>query len=130
MQVAPTSQAHARILALALITAPLVFVGISALGDSGQTAQLSAEVRAAFFEAKVRPILRLRCAPCHGSDNPAGGLSLASRAAALKGGTSGPALVPGKASASLLVRAIRYDGRKMPPQGKLPATEIDALTRW
>lgn len=84
----------------------------------------------AFFRAQVRPILQASCVPCHGGGQPSGGLSLTSRATALKGGVSGPALVPGKAKSSLLVRAVNHDGRKMPPQSKLPQAQIDTLTKW
>jgi hypothetical protein len=86
----------------------------------------------AFFENKVRPVLSTRCYSCHSqtTKKPKGGLVLDRRAAMLAGGDSGPALVPGKPAASLLVKAVRYDGLEMPPTGKLPADEIAILTRW
>src|SRR4051794_3335363 len=65
---------------------------------------------AEFFEKEVRPVLVARCHSCHGNGKKKGGLSLASRAALLKGGDSGPAVVPGKPDASLLIKAIRHDG--------------------
>ena len=54
-------------------------------------------------------------------------LRLDSRTGALAGGESGPAVVPGKPEDSLLVEAIRYDGREMPPDGRLDKKEIAAL---
>ena len=51
----------------------------------------------AFFKEKVTPILQ-RCVACHSGDTPAGGLTLTTREAALKGGESGPALAPGDAA--------------------------------
>ena len=48
-----------------------------------------------------------------------GGLRLDSREAILKGGETGPAVVPGKPEESLLVEAVNYDGLEMPPTGKL-----------
>jgi hypothetical protein len=50
----------------------------------------------------------------------------------LRGGDSGPAIVPKKPSESRLLRAIRYDDveLRMPPKGKLPATAIADLTEW
>jgi len=48
-----------------------------------------------------------------------GGLRLDSRDLVLKGGTRGPAVVPGDAAASLLLKAVRHEGAlKMPPTGK------------
>jgi len=86
-----------------------------------------------FFEKQVRPILKARCTECHGagSGDPKGGLRLDSRAGALQGGDTGPAVVPGKPRDSLLVSAIEYgDLYQMPPKSKLPAEEIAILTRW
>ena len=50
--------------------------------------------RADFFETKIRPVLANNCYSCHTSSQ-LGGLRLDSRDAMLKGGKSGPALVPG-----------------------------------
>ena len=47
------------------------------------------------------------------------------------GGSRGAAVVPGKPAEGYLVDAINYgDVYQMPPDGKLPQKEIDALTRW
>jgi len=86
-----------------------------------------------FFEKRVRPILAARCFECHSSSaqEPKGGLKLDTRAGALAGGDTGPAVVPSKADESLLIDAIRYgDVYQMPPKSKLPADEIAALERW
>ncbi len=86
-----------------------------------------------FFEKQVRPVLVARCFECHSdkSDKPKGGLRLDSRTTALKGGDTGPAIVPGKPKDSLLVDAINYgELYQMPPKSKLPAEEIAALTKW
>src|SRR5437667_5806636 len=73
-----------------------------------------------FFEAKVRPLLATSCASCHGPAQQMGGLRLDSRAALLKGGTRGPAVVVGDPARSLLVQAVHHDGAlKMPPAGPL-----------
>jgi cytochrome c553 len=84
-----------------------------------------------FFEKNVRPILVERCQGCHGAEKQKSGLRLDSRAAALAGGLSGPAVEPGKPDESLLVDAVNYgDFVQMPPKSKLPDAEIAALTRW
>src|SRR5947209_6804748 len=78
-----------------------------------------------FFEAKVRPLLVERCWSCHGGGKAKGGLRLGTRAEAMAGGDTGPAIVPGKPDESLLVEAIQYgDDLRMPPKSKLPAEEI------
>ena len=96
---------------------------------------ISAAPRAAaddreFFETKVRPVLAANCYDCHG-ETPSGGLRLDSREAMLKGGRTGPAIVPGDPDRSLLIQAVRQSGTlKMPKGGKLTAGEVDALAEW
>jgi hypothetical protein len=86
----------------------------------------------AFFESKIRPLLIERCHECHSAETKQkGGLDLSSRERFLAGGDSGPAVVPGKPEASLLITVTGYHGDlKMPPKGKLPSAEIEALQRW
>ncbi len=85
-----------------------------------------------FFETKVRPVLSKNCYGCHASDlkSPMGGLFLDSKNGMLTGGKSGPAIVPGKADASLMIRALRYQGPKMPPAGPLSEAAIADLVKW
>ena len=87
---------------------------------------------AEYFESKIRPVLAKSCYPCHSSTAKAtmGGLSLETRDSVLKGGTSGPALMPGDPAKSALVKAIRYEGRKMPPSAQLPASVIADIEKW
>ncbi len=83
-----------------------------------------------FFETQVRPVLAESCTSCHGATKVKAGLRLDSRQAVLAGGDSGVAVVPGDPANSPLLAAIRYEGPEMPPQGKLPAKQVEALTRW
>ena len=84
-----------------------------------------------FFEKQVRPILSARCQGCHGPAKQKGGLRLDARETALAGGSTGPAVVPGKPNESLLVDAINYgETYHMPPKSKLPPEEIATLTEW
>ncbi len=85
----------------------------------------------AFFESQVRPVLESNCLVCHNDKLRSSGLSVLSREALLQGGNRGPAVVPGNSSASVLVKAVEYDGDlKMPPTGQLPAESITILTKW
>src|SRR5438132_552170 len=87
-----------------------------------------------FFEKKIRPLLTERCHSCHSAaaTKLKGGLRLDSLDTAMKGGDSGPALVPGKPEKSLLVEAVSYKNveLRMPPKGKLPAEQIADLAEW
>src|SRR5579863_2114729 len=84
-----------------------------------------------FFESRIRPILADRCLECHGPEKQKGNLRLDSLAGVLKGGDSGPTVVPNKPDESLLVQVIGYTfDIKMPPKSKLPEREIADLTQW
>ena len=85
-----------------------------------------------FFEKEVRPLFAKHCYKCHSvnAKRLEAGLLLDSRASQLRGGDSGPAIVPGKADQSLMIQAVRYQDFEMPPKGKLPAKEVATLVRW
>lgn len=88
-----------------------------------------------FFEQKIRPVLEKHCVECHSeaaveSNKLKGGLRLDSRVALLRGGDSGPALVPNKPDESLLLQAMRYQSFEMPPKGRLPDHVISDFERW
>ncbi len=88
-----------------------------------------------FFENKIRPVLARDCYKCHSAsaEKVKGGLLLDSREGLLKGGASGPAIVPGDPGKSLLIRAIRHadPDLQMPPQDKkLSDPQIADLVSW
>lgn len=85
-----------------------------------------------FFENKIRPLLVVHCLECHGADQAKirGGLRLTSRATMLKGGDSGPALIPGKPEESLLISCVRYEDYEMPPEQPLSDEQIQNLVKW
>jgi hypothetical protein len=85
-----------------------------------------------FFESRVRPILADRCLKCHGPTKQSSGLRLDSREAVLKGGESGPAVIPAKPDDSLLIKAVSHthEELKMPPTGKLADPALAALRQW
>ena len=84
-----------------------------------------------FFEKQVRPVLAAQCWNCHSEKKSESGLRLDSREAVLKGGDRGAVVTPREASASLLIHAVRRDGElQMPPNGRLSADQVAALTKW
>jgi hypothetical protein len=105
--------------------------GASEDGRSDRAPKSFTAEQVRFFEEKVRPILKARCLDCHGGGKKIrGGFRLDDRSAVLKGGDLGPAVRLDRPEESLLVRAIHYEELEMPPAGKLPASEVDVLTRW
>ncbi len=87
-----------------------------------------------FFEKKVRPVLVEHCSKCHArtSKKIRGGLLLDSKAGFLKGGDSGPVVVPGSPEKSRLLSAIEYKDpeMQMPPKGQLPEAVRQNLAAW
>jgi cytochrome c553 len=87
-----------------------------------------------FFEARIRPVLAQECYQCHATaTKKKGGLALDFRGGLLKGGSSGPAIVPGKPGESLLIRTIRHEDPelKMPRDGaKLDAATVRDFEAW
>jgi hypothetical protein len=114
--------------ALTVLAVTSLSVSLRAL--AGEPDAKSRAAREEFFERMVRPLLAENCYSCHGDKKQKGGLRLDSLEAILKGGESGPAVVPGKPEESLLVDAINYAGPEMPPSGKLAAEKVAILARW
>ncbi len=83
------------------------------------------------FRETIQPILQDRCLACHNQKVRSSGLSLETRGGVLNGGTRGPAVLPGDSEQSRLIQALAHSSDlKMPPGGKLPEAEIQALVRW
>lgn len=87
-----------------------------------------------FFRDRIEPVLKAQCYSCHSrqADELQGGLRLDFKAAVLRGGDSGPAIVAGKSGESLLIRAIRHEGDLvMPPKKpKLADKTIADFVKW
>jgi len=87
-------------------------------------------------ENDVLPIFQTRCVLCHGKRRQEGGLDLRTQASRLKGGKSGPALVPGKPDESLILK--RITSGEMPPPKMLfeyavrppTSSEVETLRKW
>ena len=111
---------------------PFLILMISLIACSQTIAQPAPTPEAIeHFEKKVRPLLIEHCVKCHTGDKPKGGLRLDSRATLLKGGTAGPAIVPGDPAKSILVEVVKYDTDiKMPPKTKLRDDQIAAISDW
>src|SRR6059058_3476379 len=90
-----------------LVAAALPLV-LSAAGEARQAARapVTAPQAADYFESTIRPLLAANCYDCH-TDQRMGGLRVDSREALLKGGRSGPVIVPGDPDKSLLIEAVR-----------------------
>lgn len=91
----------------------------------------SPEASREFFESRIRPVLAQQCFVCH-TNSKMGGLRLDTRGDLMKGGKSGPAVVPGDPDKSLLISAIRHAGGLAMPKGavKLTDSQVSDFTQW
>jgi mono/diheme cytochrome c family protein len=83
-------------------------------------------------ESSALRVLNANCSACHGAAAQMSGLDLHTREAALKGGSRGAAIVPGKAAESLLYQAVLRKGPLQMPPGKkgLSDADVEAIKTW
>ena len=113
---------------------PLLFAALSWL-SVGLRAAEPTKSQLEFFENRIRPLLTDNCYSCHSHEATKlkGGLSLEFRELLLRGGETGPAIVPGDPEKSLLIKAVRYTDAdlQMPPKGKkLSDEQVGWLVNW
>lgn len=120
----------ARVYGFFLLAAILATAGCS---DSGNTSNpVSPPPSGAIsFSGFVSPTFSIYgCTSCHGGS---GGLTLTSYQDLMTGGNSGPAVIPGNAAGSLLIRKLlgTAPGGQMPLGGTpLPSSKIDSISAW
>ena len=117
-----------RLIRLAAVV-PWLMVGAWAAESPGDDAQRE---RLKFFENEIRPLLAAKCFECHGEKKQKAGLRLDGHADILKGGETGPALLPGKPEESLMIEAVRYTNEdlQMPPKERLAPEQVALLEKW
>ena len=82
---------------------------------------------------EVRAIFQAKCYGCHGPLTQMNGLRLDLQEAALKGGNSGPVILPGDSAQSKLIQRVASskEGFRMPPLGApLSEKEVSLLRGW
>ncbi len=85
------------------------------------------------FKTDIQPIFESRCYECHGPKKQEASLRFDQKSAVMKGGETGPALIAGKSSDSLMIRAVsrQLEDLKMPKKGEpLSAPQIALLRAW
>ena len=85
------------------------------------------------WDTRVKSILESNCSGCHNEKQRTSGFSVASREDVLAGGArQGPAINPGNADASPLVKLLRGEMAPRMPVGKpaLPEDQITEIANW
>ena len=89
------------------------------------TPELAAGISANSWEGSIDALFRNRCSTCHGRTT-VGGLSLSTYQDALKGGNSGPGIVPGDLEASTIIIIQSKGGHP----GQLTDNELQQVIDW
>jgi mono/diheme cytochrome c family protein len=89
------------------------------------TVELGAGISADSWDGKYSALFQNRCGSCHGR-TAVGGLSLGTYQGALKGGKSGPGIVPGNPDASSIVQKQSTGGHP----GQLSIDELNQVINW
>lgn len=113
--------------------AAAALLGLYAAASYGRAVVWAAQIPRVDFVQHIQPIFERSCLPCHGPQKQMVGLRLDLKEAALKGGISGPILVPGHSEESLLYLRVAglEDLKQMPLEGEpLSGEEIDRIRRW
>ena len=99
-----------------------------------QAAQLPpAAGHAVSFSREIKPIFEASCINCHGRGKDKGGFRVDTRETTLKGGDSGPAVLPGKSAESLIIALVQGvdPDNIMPRKGsRLTTEQVGLLRAW
>ena len=76
------------------------------------------------------PLLKARCLKCHSPLKSKGKLNLSGPRSLARGGSSGPAIVPGKLDESILWDLVSNDEMPPKPEEPLSADEKRMLRHW
>jgi hypothetical protein len=83
------------------------------------------------FAREVAPILDRWCVSCHGVHEAEAALRLDSLSGVMRGGDTGPVVIPGNPADSLLLAKIEHRHRPtMPPRRRLPPPAIALIRAW
>jgi mono/diheme cytochrome c family protein len=112
-----------------LVALALATVGLG--GARVSAAQPAAPTQPITYTRDVAPVLGRWCVSCHSGNEPHGGLWLDDLAGVMRGGDTGPVVIPGDPTGSLLVTKIERRHRPaMPPRRKLPAAAAALIRAW
>jgi mono/diheme cytochrome c family protein len=114
-----------------LAFAGLAFAGLAFAAVPVATPAPSPPAQPITYTRDVAPLFGRWCVSCHGGKEPHAGLSLDSLVGVMRGGDTGPVVVPGDPNGSLLVNKIERRHRPaMPPRRKLPPAAVALIRAW
>ena len=128
-----TNRSHSRVRFRAFVVLALLAVVATSSAQDTALESIPAINRPVDFAKEVFPVFEKSCLVCHGAAQQMGELRLDSKTIAMRGGTGGPAVIPGQGNASPLLKRIAHvDGVNPMPMGgaKLTNDEIALIRAW
>jgi WD40 repeat protein len=134
------TQFAAQLAALTLFCSSLIQAAETKPSDSKTAAIAITEIKrtaAVDFEKEILPLFKSNCLACHNQTKAKADLVLETPQTILKGGESGPAVVPGRSAESLLLKAAAHQADPaMPPRDNkvnaidLTSDQLGVLKLW
>jgi len=122
-------QKHQRLATLVMLLAQAIPIQGRPFEVKAESDAVIAASRSLRFEQEILPILEKSCVKCHSGSNPQGGLDVRTRVSLLRGGSKGPALVPGSLERSILFQRVRSG--EMPLGGpSLGEIDLELIRQW
>ena len=99
---------------------------------AGASYEANADAGVALFRDHVRTLIETNCVKCHNAQLKRSGLDLTTHESLLRGGDTGPVVVPGDAKASVLYKRVSHMEQPAMPFGgqKLPDGAIAQIDDW
>jgi|SRR5579863_3517406 len=124
------SRSAAPLLGYTILVHLVVVLGLRGAAH-GAAAPTSPPARPVSFARDVAPILDRWCVSCHGLREAQSALRLDSLSGVMRGGDTGPVVIPGNPEGSLLSAKIERRHRpSMPPRRRLPASAVALIRAW
>ena len=109
----------------------LALTGASLVSVRPGAAASPPPARPVSFAREVAPILDRWCVSCHGGRQAHAALRLDSLGGVMRGGDTGPVVIPGNPTDSLMLAKIEHRHRPtMPPRRRMPAPAIALIRAW
>ena len=118
---------------MCLLAKRSAWLGLLFYASSWSSAVMAQQPQRVDFKEQVWPLLEAHCFSCHGPSKQEGSLRLDARQGVMTGGTSGPAVVPGNVTESVLYQRVASDaaGDQMPMEAEaLGKEELHLLRSW
>ena len=121
-----------RLRARSLVAVLATLIGSQPTSVLGQDVSSLQSTDPITFTDHIRPVMERSCWNCHGEAAQLSGLDLRTREGALKGGSKGPVIIPGRANESRLFKLVAgLDRPPMPMTGdRLTDVEVESFRIW